>query len=179
MLLILLSSLEREEERQAMASFYTTHSKDLFRYALSILENRALAEDVLHDAWLKCLEHAETFFSVPEEKRIYWMVVVVKNTALSALKKEGRHESVDPAAWETFLLETQAPQDVQSTQGIVEIIRAMPEQYRTILELRFLQEWDSRRIAGYMDLTVSTVNTRIHRGRKLLQEKLREEGYHL
>ncbi|MGN0969499.1 MAG: RNA polymerase sigma factor, partial [Evtepia sp.] len=56
-------------------------------------------------------------------------------------------------------------------------IRAMPEQYRTILELKFVLEWRDKDIARYVGLSESAVSTRITRGRKLLQEALRKEGY--
>ena len=46
-----------------------------------------------------------------------------------------------------------------------------------MLELRFLEELDSAEIARRTGLSVSAVDTRIHRGRKRLQEALRKEGY--
>lgn len=125
------------------------------------------------------MEQIETFLSVPTEKRIYWMTVVVKNTALTMKKREGRHDSMDPTAWDPVASDDQDPQHAQDHLDIVKTIRSMPEQYRTILELRFLQEWNSQQIADSMGLTVAAVNTRISRGRKLLQKKLIEEGYHL
>ncbi|MDY4171505.1 MAG: RNA polymerase sigma factor [Evtepia sp.] len=177
MLMILLASVKGDEEKRILTSFYKTHNDGLFRYALSILRNPSLAEEALSTSWLKCMEHMETFFSVPEEKRLYWMVVVVKNTALSLKEREKRHDSMDSVEWEPPAPEIQDPQHRQGHQDIVNVIRSMPAQYRTILELKFLQEWNSQQIADYMGLTVNTVNTRISRGRKLLQETLRKEGY--
>ncbi len=46
-----------------------------------------------------------------------------------------------------------------------------------ILDLKFLREWSDQQIADYMGLTIGAVSTRISRGRKLLQEILRKEGY--
>ena len=53
----------------------------------------------------------------------------------------------------------------------------MPELYRAVLEMRFVEECNTREIAKKLNLTESTVNTRIHRGRILLMKKLEEEGY--
>ena len=60
----------------------------------------------------------------------------------------------------------------------MDLIRALPEQYRTILELKFLWEWTDRAIAQAVGLSVDAVSARVSRGRKLLQQKLREAGYH-
>ena len=57
------------------------------------------------------------------------------------------------------------------------IIREMPEDYRRILELRFVAEWSLAEIAQATGMTEGAVKTRIFRGRKLLMEQLRREGY--
>ena len=53
----------------------------------------------------------------------------------------------------------------------------MPVSYRKILELKFLLEWSNKEIAKHLGLTQTAVSSRINRGRKLLQDRLREEGY--
>lgn len=60
----------------------------------------------------------------------------------------------------------------------MDLIRALPEQYRTILKLKFLWEWTDRAIAQAVGLSVDAVSARVSRGRKLLQQNLREAGYH-
>lgn len=64
-----------------------------------------------------------------------------------------------------------------STQPILKIIHEMPQVYRAVLEMRFVEECSTREIANRLHLKESTVNTRIHRGRLLLIKKLKEEGY--
>lgn len=73
--------------------------------------------------------------------------------------------------------ESSVPADQGEFQALVAIIRGMPEDYRRVLELRFVAEWSVAEIARTMGLTEGTVKTRIFRGRKLLMERLREEGY--
>ena len=119
---------------------------------------------------MKCVQNAEQFFSLPGNKKLPWMVVVVRNTALSLLRREQRDLPLEED-WDTA---APAPGD---PRGIVAIIRSMPEQYRTILELKFVLEWKDKDIARYVGLSESAVSTRIARGRKLLQEALRKEGY--
>ena len=63
------------------------------------------------------------------------------------------------------------------SRPIVAVIQAMPEQYRRLLELKFLLEWSNKEIAKHLGLSQTAVSTRLSRGRKLLQERLREEGY--
>ena len=57
------------------------------------------------------------------------------------------------------------------------IIRRMPEDYRRVLELRFVAEWSISDIARELGLTESAVRTRTFQGRKLLIDTLKKEGY--
>ena len=60
---------------------------------------------------------------------------------------------------------------------IIDTIRSMPETYRAVLEMRLVEERTTREIAAALGLSEGAVNTRISRGRALLAEKLRKEGY--
>ena len=57
------------------------------------------------------------------------------------------------------------------------LIRQLPEEYRRVLELRFVAEWSLAEIAQTMGLTESAVKTRVFRGRKMLLKSLQKEGY--
>ena len=98
--------------------------------------------------------------------------MVVKNTALDMLRKDRRETPLEDLGWEAS-----APADQGDFQALVAIIREMPEDYRRILELRFVAEWSLAEIAQATGMTEGAVKTRIFRGRKLLMEQLRREGY--
>ena len=57
------------------------------------------------------------------------------------------------------------------------IIRAMPETYRAALEMRFVLEMTHKEISKALGISETAAANRVSRGRKLLIEKLKEEGY--
>ena len=118
MLPLLLSTLERPEEKRIFTLFFQAHEQGLLRYARSLTGSPVLGEEVCQEAWMKCLQHAETFFAIPPDRRLGWMVVIVKHTAYSLLEKEGRHLPLDPD-WDA-----PAP-EAGDVQGIVDLIRAL------------------------------------------------------
>jgi len=76
--------------------------------------------------------------------------------------------------------EPSAPEHLEEESAFlrpVELIRSMPETYRQVLELRCAAGWTAREFACPMGLSESAVSKRIERGRALLIEKLRDEGY--
>ena len=170
MLSLPLAALEGPEDRAAFLRFYDAHAQGLLRYARSLLREQALAEEAVQEAWLRCLRNAATFLALPEEERLPWMAVVVRNAAFGLRRRELRHQPI-PDGWDA-----PAP-DRHGAADIVAVIRAMPETYRQVLELKFVLEWTDRAIARHLGLSVTAVSTRVSRGRKLLQERLIEEGY--
>lgn len=158
------------EEQEAFLSFYEEQKVPLYRYALSLVKNPVLAEEAVQEAWSRCIQYAERFFAVPPEKRPAWMAVVVRNAAFTLLNKERCYLPLEEEA------ELPAPERGDAA-GIVALIREMPPLYRQVLELKLLLEWTDREIAKYLGLSEGSVRTRIWRGRKLLQEALRKEGY--
>ena len=100
------------------------------------------------------------------------MVTAVKNTALDMLRKNRREEAL-PEDWDP-----PAPETGESGyRYLVSLIRALPEGYRRVLELKCVEEESNREIARRLGLKESTVATRVLRGRALLAEALEKEGY--
>ena len=51
------------------------------------------------------------------------------------------------------------------------------EGYRRVLELKLVEEQSNQEIARRLGLNESTVATRIQRGKAMLRERLKKEGY--
>ena len=57
------------------------------------------------------------------------------------------------------------------------LIRALPEGYRRILELKCVEEQTNKEIARRLNINESTVSSRVMRGRAMLRSQLKKEGY--
>ena len=102
-----------------------------------------------------------------------YIVIIVKNTCLDMLQKQKRLVLADDLS----PYDSSVQSSEQGTEDIVAIIRSMPEGYRAVLEMRFVLEMDYGEIAAALGLSEGAVRSRVSRGRKLLMEKLKEEGY--
>lgn len=54
----------------------------------------------------------------------------------------------------------------------------LPEKYRLVLTLRYLQDLSYAEIAAALDVPMGTVKTHLHRARRLLTERLRQWEEH-
>jgi RNA polymerase sigma-70 factor (ECF subfamily) len=57
-------------------------------------------------------------------------------------------------------------------EQIVTALEALPEEYRAACSLYFVQDFSYEEIAQTLEIPLGTVRSRIHRGRKLLQQRL-------
>ena len=167
-----MTLLETDPDRERFVRIYRANSRRMSKLASQILGPGPKAEDAVHDAFLKFIQHFDELRDRPEERIAAWLAVVVKNTALDMLRKARHETALEDVSWEAAV-----PPDQGEFHALVAIIRGMPEDYRRVLELRFVAEWSVAEIAQSMALGETTVKTRIFRGRKMLMEQLRKEGY--
>jgi len=166
-----LTMLETDADRELFGVIYQTYYNKMMKVALQLLSSAPRAEDAVHDAFLKIIAHFDDLKGIPEERRWYWIVVVTKNAALDILRKEHREMPLDDRN------EQPVPADEGNFHTLVECIRAMPESYRRVLELRFVTEWSYAEIARELHISEGAVKTRISRGRQMLIGRLVMEGY--
>ena len=172
-MLIFLSMLESDEERRLFTDLYNQYGNMMLHVAKHYFpKDMYAAEDVVQNAWIRVVDHFQKIQAVPSKKRGAYLVVIVRNEAITALRKQKPELQFDENFVEGYIdLEN------DNTRSIIDTIRAMPDIYRTVLEMRFVEERSTKEIAKALSLKETTVDVRIHRGRALLIRKLREEGY--
>ncbi|MBO4914513.1 MAG: sigma-70 family RNA polymerase sigma factor [Oscillospiraceae bacterium] len=170
MLLFLLSTLSDEADRRALYDLYKQYQNAMLRVARRYFPNDTdAAEDAVQSAWLRVVESFSRIFEIPCQKRGAYLVIIVKNESITMLRRRGREVPLDET-----LAEENGSDDSAS---VIEMIRAMPETYRAALEMRFVEEMSTREIAAALCISEDAASARISRGRRLLTEKLRKEGY--
>lgn len=164
--------LERDGDRARFTRLYHDTQQTLHRLAARLLGPGPRAEDAVHDTFIKFIQNYEQLHPRSDAELERWLMAVLRNTALDMLRKDRHEEALEPGSWEPAV-----PPDLGEFEALVELIRRLPEDYRRVLELRFLAEWSLADIAGELGLTEGAVKSRVFRGRKLLMDALRKEGY--
>jgi RNA polymerase sigma-70 factor (ECF subfamily) len=62
--------------------------------------------------------------------------------------------------------------DRMDAEQVGTAIEALPEEYRVVATLYFMQDFSYREIAEVLEVPVGTVRSRLHRGRRMLQKAL-------
>ena len=164
--------LQMEGGGDRFTRLYQRTQGQLHRLAARLLGPGPRAEDAVHDAFIKLIQNYDQLRPRSDDQLERWLLVVLRNGALDVLRRDSRETELEPQVWEPAV-----PPDQGEFEALVALIRSMPEEYRRVLELRFVAEYSLADIAGELGLTEGAVKSRIFRGRKLLIDALRKEGY--
>lgn len=173
MIAVYLAMLETDVDRDKFMKLYESYEKKLFAIALRILENNEKAEDAVQQAWLRIIQHWERVSCLEWDLAGGYAVTTVKNTAIDILRQEKRVEPL-PATWDPPARE----ESQDEYQYLVSLIQTLPDTYRRILELKYVEEYSNREIAKRLKMNEATVATRARRGKMMLRERLDKEGFY-
>lgn len=81
-------------DRNALAELYTRTAPQLLGLVQRMLHKRDVAEEILHDAYLRIWHNAATF-SAQRGSAMSWMVAIARNAALDRLRRQRREVPLD------------------------------------------------------------------------------------
>ena len=106
MLAILLAALESEADKQKFTDIYEQYHPQMEQTALRILKNQHDAEDAVQNAFMQIIRHFEKTDEIPCEKLPFWIVCIVKNEAVTILRKNQR--TVQLENWDSFAADAES-----------------------------------------------------------------------
>ena len=143
-----------------------TYGNMLFRLCLVMLGNASDAEDVIQETMIKYLQKKPAFNDVEHEKA--WFITVAANKCKDLLRFQARHSMIDIEQIQEFA-------EDKSDSGILEALMTLPEKYRIVLTLYYVEEYRITDIARIIGKTPSAVKMRLQKGRSLLEQIYRKE----
>lgn len=177
-----LVALACEGNRGAFAELVDLYKSRIFHLAYRMLGNRQEAEDVVQDTFLRMYEHLSSFDR--SRKFSTWLYRIATNLCIDRLRRRRSVYSLDADMTEGdnmdgySVLRSDAPGPEEALvlterqRMVLEAIDALPDKYKTAVALRYYQDLSLQEISEIMQIPVSTVKTRIHRGREYLRRKL-------
>lgn len=142
------------------------HSDMLFRIALVMLGNKYDAEDVLQETVIRYMQKAPAFNSPEHEKA--WLIKVVTNLCRDVQRYRMRHPKISYDELQGFVSDP-------GNCGIIEALMTVPEKFRIVMLLYYVEEYRVEEIANIIGKSASAVKMRLKKGRKLLEEIYRKE----
>jgi RNA polymerase sigma-70 factor (ECF subfamily) len=152
------------------------HEDYVYRFARSMLKDKATAQDVTQEVLVKLWEHQD---DLDEDGLGAWLTCVTRNACIDKLRaRQRRRKTVqidtdgvgraeDPGHTPDRHAETEDLRD-----HVLDALDQVDDPYRRVVALRELQGLKYKEIAETLDMPLNTVKVYIHRGRKKLRAQL-------
>jgi RNA polymerase sigma-70 factor (ECF subfamily) len=179
-------------DRRAFRTLYDATSSRLFGLALRVLEQDALAEEALQDAFV-AIWHAASSYQAHLAAPLTWMAAVVRNKALDVRRRlrdhggfDGAHSSVDPLGdWRADPLA--AVQDLaagpqermqmsREAEALARCLATLANRQRQAICMAYLHDLSHSEVAEQLDTPLGTVKTWIRRALERLRVCLTQEA---
>ena len=159
------------------------HLDLLYRTALRLTHDRAEADDLVQETWLRALQHFDQFD--PGSNCRAWLVTILRNAFLNRLRRQGRErlesdmtgERGDSAPFEDSAIERSTPEEefFQTVfHGDVErALKSLAPAFQQVIVLADFEGFTYKEIAQVLNCPIGTVMSRLSRARQLLRTELR------
>ena len=174
-MLIYLSMIELDEDKNKLEQLYTTYKQTMFYSANRILKDEYLAEDVVHQAFLRIIHNLSKIDKIDCHKTKGFIVIIVENIAIDFYRKRKRENNISFDKIEVYIEDIKA-KDNFILSDIEEAILKLPINYSTVLRLKYSQGYSNKEVAQILNISEENVRQRISRARKRLTETLNEGG---
>lgn len=164
-----------------LTSLVNEYSGTLYRVAFSISRNTAEAEDMVQETFLRVLRHRDRLPEIRDAR--VWLIRITWNLVLDRKRRQKtrpENEDISELARVLPAKEMRADQAVIGAQRharVLALIDELPAKERQALLLSALEELSNAEIASVLNITESSVRSRLFRARRDLAEKLRKEGF--
>jgi RNA polymerase sigma-70 factor (ECF subfamily) len=171
-------------DQQAFAAAAMQYAPQLYNAALRMTRNRADAEDLVQETYLRAYRSYATFEEGTNLRA--WLFRILTNTFINAYRaKQRRPQETDLGDMEDLYLYRRIgqvnPASVSAEDQLLDLftddevkaaLEELPEAFRLPVLLADVEEFSYKEIAEMLDIPIGTVMSRLHRGRKAMHKRL-------
>lgn len=171
--------LKRQKEFETEAF---PHKDILFNFALRTTGDKDDAHDLLQETFMKAFRFWDKYEKGTNIRA--WLFRIMKNTYINRYRKETRepgmvdyddvenfYDSIRDDSTDSNDLQKRMYSNMLSDE-VTEALQSLPEDFRTVVILCDIEGLMYDEISEFLNCPIGTVRSRLHRGRKMLEEKL-------
>ncbi|ASK61570.1 RNA polymerase sigma factor SigW [Virgibacillus phasianinus] len=173
----------KKGDQSAFEDVVTFYQHKIYQHCYRMLGNAHEAEDIAQEAFIRAYTNIDSYDI--NRKFSTWLYRIATNLTIDRIRKRKPDYYLDAEVKgtdglnmysqlesDTILPEAEV-ENLELKSYIHHEISELPPKYRSIIILRYLEEFSLQEISDILDIPLGTVKTRIHRGREALRKKLR------
>jgi RNA polymerase sigma factor (sigma-70 family) len=170
-------------EREVFQTLLNRHKQKVFNYILSLVKDRALADDIFQDTFIKVVNTLRSGTYHDEGKFIQWVMRIAHNLVIDYFRKNQKvhlvYSNDDCDVFELIdNLDTSTEDKIIKKQiynDIHLLIKELPEEQKRVLVMRYYADMSFKEIAEKTNVSINTALGRMRYAliniRRLAEEK--------
>ncbi|MFD2368728.1 RNA polymerase sigma factor [Brevibacillus sp. GCM10020057] len=160
-------------DKEAYGFLIHKYKDKIYTLLLRMIHDAQDAQDLTQECFIKAYHYLHSFD--PERKFSSWLYRIATNLCLNALQARQKNQR-HPAEWDDeWLIDESSPEAIllqkEHISEIRDVIQELPEHYRIVLLLRYLEDMSYQEISAVLEVPVSTVQVRLHRAKLNLRTR--------
>lgn len=147
---------------------------DVYRYALWLIKDKAIAEDVVQETFLRAWKSLDSLQDESAAKA--WLITILRRENARRFERK-QFDTVDVDDVSISDPSMHSEQNIEQRE-VRRAIASLSDEYREPLSLQVIMGYSGDEIAAQLDLNKNTVMTRLFRARKQLKEVLSKQLDH-
>ena len=165
-----MTAMNRPEDTEKLNTVFEQYGRLMYHVAYQILGSSYSAEDAVQEAFLRIAQRPDSIADARSTRTKVYVLTIVRHIAFDMLRAAGRTEPSDPESMQRTAVTGPA-----EGPGLLEAIRELPENYRTLIILRFHEGYSVKEIAGMLGMNEGAVQRSLYRAKKRLEAMLERE----
>lgn len=171
--------IEAEDAEAIISEAMKRYGQDVLQLAYSYVNNKALAEDLTQDIFIKCYKSLHTFTGKSTFKTWLWRIAI--NHCKDFLKSWYNKNVVisEEESTSCSSLKEQVEQEIiqkDEDQRLAEAVMSLPIKYREVIHLFYFEELAIKEISAVLEVKENTIKTRLKKAKELLKKRLEEQS---
>ena len=167
----------------ALEALYNRYARVVYSFAMRIVGDPMLAEEVLQEVFVRTWRQADRF-QRSRGNFGSWLLSITHNLAIDEIRKRQRRpqksDSVDVSDALFGLVDEATNVEEAAQAGALRVrvktaLLVLPEAQREAIELAFFSGMSQREISSHLDVPLGTIKTRMRLGLKKLRQELETE----
>lgn len=145
----------------------------MMKIAYNILNDHFLAEDAVHEAFIKVAHNIKQIRNVESAATKRYLMIITRNTAIDmyrSRKKQIKHEICFDELNDGYLPFAYIETDIENET--LDILKNLPVKYRDVFLLKYSYHMSYAEISKLMSIPEGTVRQRIARGKLIVKEEI-------
>ncbi|WP_019243605.1 MULTISPECIES: sigma-70 family RNA polymerase sigma factor [Bacillus] len=169
--------IKTENTEVVISEIMNRYGQDLLQLVYSYVNNKAIAEDLTQDIFIKCYKSLSTYNGKSTFKTWLWRIAInhCKDFLKSWYNKNvmvAEEESNKGSSQKEMVEQTviQKDEDVR----LVLAVMSLPIKYREVIHFFYFEELPIKQISLVLEVNENTIKTRLKKAKELLKERLEE-----